>query len=156
MSMTMMDKKKHAFRRRVIHRGLTGNIMETEELMLRNVRVFCNMLQDENPVAIGGWHSAKDMTLLTAYVTSDIMGDVTFSRNWGMLKSEENRFLMELLPKGVLGINIVCIGPQKSSSFLNFTSLITMTLLLPGGLHPSFIETEIGPTPFPQARQGGL
>jgi hypothetical protein len=105
MSMTTIDKKMHGFKRRVINRALTSTTAESEELMLRNVRTFCQMLLDQHPK--DDWNSAKDMTQLVAYVTSDIMGDLTFSRNWNMLKSEENRYILDLLPQGVRGINMV-------------------------------------------------
>lgn len=103
--MTTIDKKAHSFKRRIIARALTNRAPESEELMIRNIRTFCRMLVD-NP-ANDDWNSAKDMTTLVAYVTSDIMSDATFSRNWNMLNSKENRYIVELLATGVLGVNMV-------------------------------------------------
>lgn len=109
--MTTIDRKKHAFKRRVVNRALSSTSSKSEELILRNVRVFTQILAAD--LRLDGWSSAKDMTPVVGYVTSDIMGDLTFSRNWDMLKSTANRYILELLPRGVLGINMVWFRSRR-------------------------------------------
>ena len=107
MSMTIIDKKKHAFRRRINVKALTPKaIKDLEDKILENVRYFCHGLVDEESHE---WSSAKDMTKLVGYLVSDIMGDVTFSRNWNVLRDAENRHFVEELPKGVSGIHLVSL-----------------------------------------------
>ena len=105
-TMTTIDKKTHAFKRRVTVRALTNNsVKNLEELMLRNIRIFCRLLLDESSTQ--GWNSAKNLTKMISFVLSDIMGDVTFSRNWNTQRSDENRYILNLLPLGTGGINLV-------------------------------------------------
>ena len=100
------------------------NIMNggSEELILRNVRVFCNKLMDDknrvendelNVEILGSetndcqWNSAREISTVTSYLMSDIMGDLTFSRNWNMLDSESSRWILSTVHKGVACINMV-------------------------------------------------
>ena len=106
-TMTTIDKKSHAFKRRVTVQALTPkSIKRLEELMLKNIRDFCRLLVDERSPA-GEWSSARNMTLTVSYALSDIMGDVTFSRNWETQSSSKNRHILSLLPQGTCGINMV-------------------------------------------------
>lgn len=107
--MTTIDKKKHAFKRRINVKALAahstkGNI---DESMLKYIRLLCQGLIDRETVN-GKWSSARNMTKLLSYVTSDIMGETVFSRNWNVLQSDEHRDILEFLPEGVAGVNLVC------------------------------------------------
>ena len=105
MSMTMLDKKKHAFRRQINVRALTPRVIhDLQDKILQNVRYFCNGLIEETT---SDWSSAKDMTKLFGYLISDIMGDITFSRNWNVLRDGENRRFIEGFPKATAGIHLV-------------------------------------------------
>ena len=107
MSMTMIDKKQHAARRRGKVKAVTPEAIQgMEEKMLKNLRHFCGALTDSD--ASRDWSSPKDMTKLVGYLVSDIMGDVTFSRNWNVFENEENRHFVDKLPQGVAGIHLVC------------------------------------------------
>ena len=48
---------------------------------------------------------------MAAYVTSDIVGELTFDRNWNMLLSEANRCILHTLSGGVACIKIVARIP---------------------------------------------
>ena len=54
-----------------------------------------------------GWSSPKDMTRWAGYLAFDIMGDVCFSHSFEMLEKDENRYISDVLPRGVQGLNIV-------------------------------------------------
>ncbi len=89
--------------------------------VLKNVRKFCkkmmqqdafekhetDVLNGEKPVE--GWSQAKNMTLWADYLAFDIMGDLCFSRSFDMLDSSENHYMLDVLPAGVQGLNIVSI-----------------------------------------------
>jgi cytochrome P450 len=108
MSMTTIDLKKHAFKRRIDHQAMSQSAIKgMEDLVLKNVRIFCDKLIDEGePANKDGWYTQRDMSAWTGYVTSDTMGDVTFNRNWNVLQSSENRGILEILPQGVSGLNL--------------------------------------------------
>ena len=60
MSMTMFDKKKHAFRSQINKQALTPKaIHDLQDKILQNVRCFCQELVE---ATVSDWSSAKDMT----------------------------------------------------------------------------------------------
>lgn len=106
-SLTTIDKSNHAFKRRVTAQALNQrSIQGLEEMILSNIRGLCNALYDHEN-ATKGWSLPQNMTNMISYAVSDIMGDVTFSRSWNTQKSAENRHILELLPQGTCGINLV-------------------------------------------------
>ena len=104
--MTTVDRKKHAYKRRVNVQALTpAAVKSLEERISRNVRFFCDSLVEE-PES-GEWSSPMDMTLCVGYLISDIMGDVTFSKNWNVQRDPRYRKFVEEGPLGVAGIHLV-------------------------------------------------
>ena len=121
MSMTTIDKKKHAFKRRIDAEALSSSALKNYEAQtLNNVRTFCRHLLDEG--APEGWNEARDLTKWTSYVMSDIMGDNTFSRNWNMMESEDNRAILDVLAKGVAGLHMV--SPQALHSLAVMINIV--------------------------------
>jgi hypothetical protein len=115
MSMTTIDKRRHAFKRRINVRAIRDDVFKSmEEPMLKNIRYFCSILTDADTK---GWSSARDMTKTVSYLMSDIMGDFVFSQNWNVQRSPENRYIIEFLPQGVAGVNLV------STSFFGLSSI---------------------------------
>ncbi|CAI6332828.1 unnamed protein product [Periconia digitata] len=110
---TTPDMKEHAFRRRVNVRALSAtNIKSMEEKILRNIQYFCDQLVDEGTQ---GWSSSRDMSKYIGYLVSDIMGDITFSKNWEMQQKPDNRDVLVSLPEGVAGIHLVGYLPELLS-----------------------------------------
>ena len=106
-SNTTMDRKEHAFRRRVNVKALNPTTIKSmEERILKNIRYFCAQLVDEKPME---WSKARDITKMIGYLISDVMGDVTFGRNWEVMSKPDNRDLMTQLPQAVAGIHLVGI-----------------------------------------------
>ena len=106
-TLTTIDKRAHSYKRRITLQALTPKaIKEFEDLMLENIRDFCRLLVDDDSNATG-WSSARNMTKMVSYALSDIMGDITFSRNWDMQKNTANRSVLDILPLGTCGINLV-------------------------------------------------
>jgi len=84
-----------------------------EDVVLRNIRKFTKHLGDL-PSNAGsdsnnnsGWGSPKNMTDWADYLAFDIMGDICFSGTFEMLDKPDNRYLLDVLPKGVNGLNMV-------------------------------------------------
>ena len=105
MSMTMINRKAHAARRRVTVQPLTApKVKLMEDKILNDIRIFCESLASEDA---DSWSQPRDVTMMVSYLVFDIMGDLTFSKNWNLLLNEENRPLAEEVPMGVAGIHIV-------------------------------------------------
>lgn len=104
-SNTTSDMKEHAFRRRVNIKAMSpANIKSMEELILKNIRYFCDHISAEQK---GQWSAPQDMSKVVGYLVSDIMGDITFSKNWEVQTKPDNRDLLVSLPEGVAGIHLV-------------------------------------------------
>jgi cytochrome P450 len=116
-TVTTIDKSAHAFKRRINVRALTPtSIKELEGSIYKNCSIFLDMLVDENESS--GWSQARNMTNLVAYLTSDIMGDVAFSRNWDLMRGEENRHMIDILHLGTGLINTVCFSYHNSTDLM--------------------------------------
>ena len=99
------DKKKHSFRKRFHSQALSASsIKGLEDLTLRNLRKFCRFLDMESS---GEWTAAKDMSKWMSNLSFDTTGDLTFSRNWNLLESEENRNIPGVIAQGLGGLNLV-------------------------------------------------
>lgn len=106
-SLTTIDRKKHAFKRRITSNALsTSAVKGLEELILQNVRVLCTSLSKDVDSSNGDWSQSHDMTKRIQYLLSDVMGDVTFSRNWSIQESSANRHILDLMSLGTSGINL--------------------------------------------------
>ena len=90
-----------------------------EDHVLVNVRNFCQKMVCEDGFESKGqgqmegspltrWGRANNMSLWTAYLTFDVMGDICFSQSFNMLESSDNHYMLKVLPAGVQGLNIVC------------------------------------------------
>ena len=111
--MTTIDREEHAFKRRVNMKTFTSAaVKKIEDKLLKSVDVFCDKMQDDKPYE--GWNSAKDISRWAAFLASDIQGDITFTRNWNVLKSPENRRIVEILPAGTGGLNLVSSSPTHT------------------------------------------
>jgi hypothetical protein len=119
MSMTTIDRKAHAFKRRVDAEALTTTaIQPLEEAVLRNVRKFCCYMIDNPESAHNGWSVARNMSEWCGYLMTDTMGDITFHRNWKMMDCTENRALLKTLSEGVAGLNMVSNSLQSPAHSL--------------------------------------
>ena len=116
--LTAISAKDHGRKRRIVSQGLSDNaILAMEDHVLRNVQKFCAKLiskdafEDESNIPTrnepGGWGPPKNISRWTAYLTFDIMGDLCFSQSFQMLDSPKNHYMLDVLPAGVQGLNIV-------------------------------------------------
>ena len=72
--------------------------------MLKSLRRFCRLLDMKSS---GDWTAAMDMSRWMANLAFDTTGDLTFSRNWNLIESEENRNMPGVISEGVKGLNLV-------------------------------------------------
>ena len=106
MIVTTIDAKQHAFKRRILSQAVTvGAISDMEDTLLSKTRLFCQYLLGAQPAA--GWNNARNMTEWMAYLTSDIMGEITFSQDWNTIQNPKNRPILTVISQGVAGLNLV-------------------------------------------------
>lgn len=112
-SVTTIDRKSHAFRRRINGKALTtSSVKGLEQSIHSNCDIFLQSLVDK--AIPQQWGTAKDMSKILSYLMSDIMGDVTFSKNWNMQLSEKNRHIIDILSFGACLINTVSTSLMPS------------------------------------------
>ena len=105
MIVTTIDRKEHAVKRRLLSQALTVAAIDAMgETILSNARKFTQYLLDKSPSS--DWNSVRNMTEWSAFVTSDIMGNIAFSRNWNMMESVKNRYILPVISQGVAGLNL--------------------------------------------------
>lgn len=116
--LTAITAKEHGRKRRIVSQGLSDSAIQAMEgHVLKNVRKFCSKLiykdifenetPSKRPETSEGWGSPKNMTRWTNYLTFDIMGDLCFSQSFDMLDSMNNHYMLDVLPEGVRGLNVV-------------------------------------------------
>ena len=99
------DRKKHTYRKRFHSQALSASsIKGLEELIVRNLRKFCRVVDMEPS---GEWTAAKDMSRWMSNISFDTTGDLVFSRNWNLIESEVNRNMPEVIFQGLSGLNLV-------------------------------------------------
>lgn len=54
-----------------------------------------------------GWCSARNMSIWSGRLMFDIMGDIAFGNNFGVLESNSNRQIIDTISDGVHGLNLV-------------------------------------------------
>lgn len=113
MIVTTINREDHAFKKHILSQALTPTAIKgMESSLLTNIRIFCRHLLDKKPSR--GWNDAKDMSKWTVYVTSDIMGAITFSQSWNIMESDKNKPILKIISQGVAGLNLVrtCMALQ--------------------------------------------
>ncbi|RYP22086.1 hypothetical protein DL765_001845 [Monosporascus sp. GIB2] len=108
MSLTTVDHKAHAFRRRVNAKAMTPAAVKAfEDKVTPHVDYMIQSISRNIRANGQGWSTGQDMAHLVAYCIADIMGDVTFSQHWNVQRDGKNRRFVHDLPKGVAGIHLV-------------------------------------------------
>lgn len=107
-SLTTIDRQTHGFKRRVTSSALSTSAVKClEETILKNVRVLCmSLLEGATRSVEGEWSASYNMSKEVQFLLSDIMGDVTFSRNWSIQASPDNRHILDLMSLGTSGIHL--------------------------------------------------
>ncbi|PNP58823.1 hypothetical protein THARTR1_01071 [Trichoderma harzianum] len=132
MSLTTVDHKAHAFRRRVNMTAITpAAVKEFEDQVTPHLDEFISIIGEgagSKSQGDHGWSSGKDMSYAVAFCIADIMGSVTFGRTWNVQRDPEYRRFVKDLPNGVAGIHLV--GHMQSLFFCNLHKLLFKELIV--------------------------
>lgn len=86
-----VDRKVHAAKRRVLATGFTDRALGVlQDFIIPHVRDFCRCVEGKNDVAP-----------LANYMTFDVMGEVAFGRDFGMMTEGKMREIPALIQKTV-------------------------------------------------------
>ncbi|KAH6639969.1 cytochrome P450-like protein [Truncatella angustata] len=109
-SLTTIDHDLHTIKKRVVSSALSdSSVRAMEDIVLRNIRKFVQHLGESPSIHFTeeeGWSSPKNMTDWADYLSFDIMGDICFSGSFQMLDKPDHRYILDVLPKGVNGLNM--------------------------------------------------
>ncbi|KAL6796896.1 cytochrome P450 [Trichoderma sp. SZMC 28012] len=132
MSLTTVDHKAHAFRRRVNMTAITpAAIKEFEDQVTPHLDEFISIIGEgagAKSQGEHGWSPGKDMSYAVAFCIADIMGSVTFGRTWNVQRDPKYRHFVKDLPNGVAGIHLV--GHMQSLFFCNLHKVLFKELII--------------------------
>ncbi|KAJ4856997.1 cytochrome p450 domain-containing protein [Trichoderma breve] len=132
MSLTTVDHKAHAFRRRVNMTAITpAAVKEFEDQVTPHLDEFISIIGEgagSKSQGEHGWSPGKDMSYAVAFCIADIMGSVTFGRTWNVQRDPKYRHFVKDLPNGVAGIHLV--GHMQSLFFCNLHKVLFKELIV--------------------------
>lgn len=112
---TIIDRKAHAKRKRILQMGFSDRALgELESVLLQNVNDFCEILLDDsikNAVDEKGWGPIRDLNKAVGHMTFDTMGEMVFSKSFGMQRGSANRQFLDLSMDALRGLNTVAFIP---------------------------------------------
>lgn len=89
-TLSVIDKSKHAFQRRILGAAFSDKAMSSAEIfVIRNVNRWCELLKDDSH---NDWSAPINMSEQAEYLVFDILGDLAFSRNFNVKEPGENKF----------------------------------------------------------------
>ncbi|KAL7267192.1 hypothetical protein RUND412_010233 [Rhizina undulata] len=104
---TEINKQVHARKRKVLAHAFTDTALKSmEQYVLPTIETLCNVIAaGEQSIDFegGGKGTGKwrgDMSKWANYLTFDIMGELSFGKNFGMLKTDDNRYVPQIISKG--------------------------------------------------------
>lgn len=96
---TVIDKNEHAFRRRVMNPAFSDRALkDAENIIVDNVRSFCDGVGALSVEARhGDWTESKDIYVWSRWFSYDFISNLAFSKSFGLMETEENRYLTQVL-----------------------------------------------------------
>ncbi|MCJ1307926.1 hypothetical protein MMC25_001574 [Agyrium rufum] len=119
-TLSMIDERHHAFNRRILLQALNSTAIKSmENHIIKNADILCDQLI--KGTADSDWSQAQNMTKWANLATLDVMSNVVFSQNWGILTSDKNRHLTEAFKNGAGALSIASYQPWVLNLKLDWT-----------------------------------
>ncbi|GFF89445.1 isotrichodermin C-15 hydroxylase [Aspergillus udagawae] len=117
-TLTVIDKKKHGKKRRVISQGFSDAALKSHELViLEQIEHLCTQLKagkGGQAVPVGVWSPPKNMGRMTDYFAFDVMSNIIFGVPWSTLRSPTYRFVPEVIEKSNVRVGTLAQLPELS------------------------------------------
>ena len=105
---SMLHRSTHAVRRRILSQTFTPSALDMlQQHIISNAERLCVYLNDDSVGPHYHWSTPKDMSQWIGYVTTDIVGDLCFTRNWNLMGSNQNRDLLQAFEDGSRALSFV-------------------------------------------------
>ena len=98
-TLSCIDKKTHAFKRRILFQAFTDNALNgVQDHILSHISDFCAMLNPPSDRAGPSldWGPSVDIAPLCDYLAFDVISDLSYGRSFGMLKSNRYHYIPQL------------------------------------------------------------
>jgi cytochrome P450 len=127
-TLTMINKKEHARRRRIISQGVSDAALRAHEpTILAHIKKCFDIVLDTDEKSLGivyptspitstsgrseGWTPARNMSDWFNYLTFDIMCDVVFGARYNLLGSTYNRAIPEAIEDSNVRVSVLLQSP---------------------------------------------
>jgi cytochrome P450 len=95
-----MDRTRHASLRRILDHAFSDKALRSAEpLIQKNVKIWNKQL-GAGDLSKDGWTTPKNLSVWNSFLGYDIMGELTFSKKFACLESEEHRYVPGILVEG--------------------------------------------------------
>jgi len=105
---TARDKARHGVKRRLLSHAFSERALKGyEPRIVQTVRTWLDCIDQESRKGDG----KIDLGTWSEYLIFDILGDLCFGKPFGLLKSEEDRFIARLVPQATRSwytVSLVC------------------------------------------------
>jgi hypothetical protein len=93
---TVIDKKEHSFRRRVLASAFSDSALRKQEQYVDyNVKIFLEQIGKD--VQENGWTKPLDFSVWTTYFGFDFISDLSFGSRFRLLEATDFRYMPDLL-----------------------------------------------------------
>ena len=94
----VVDKERHGFQRRVLGHAFSDQALKSlEPFMVATIDRWAELLDTGASRETKGWSSPKNMARYTNWVSFDVLGDLCFGKPFGLIESEELRFIPDMM-----------------------------------------------------------
>ncbi|KAH7370158.1 cytochrome protein [Rhexocercosporidium sp. MPI-PUGE-AT-0058] len=103
--LTLLDKTAHGKRRRILSQGLSDSSFRSyEPNILKHIGRLCSQL---DPLPGSEWSENKDMSDWSGYFTFDVMSDIVFGEEYGLLDKEDKRPILAAIEASNVRISVL-------------------------------------------------
>jgi cytochrome P450 len=93
---SVIDKKVHAFRRRVLSHAFSERALRDAETFIQsNVDTLVKRMGEN--ILSDSWSAPNDFGVWATYFAFDFTGDLAFGSSFNMMENEENRYMPNML-----------------------------------------------------------
>ncbi|KAF2149255.1 cytochrome P450 [Myriangium duriaei CBS 260.36] len=117
---SLLDKKEHAWKRRILSQGFSeAAIRSFEPHLITQINKFCSVIcpgwkDDESGISVqtSTWSQPINMSTWCDYLFFDLITDVVFGASYNLLGAPENRYITKAIEKSNERISVLVHIPE--------------------------------------------